>query len=40
VLPGESECWESVKWVARIELLDREPRTADTAERIARSRIE
>ena len=36
----ESDCWESVKWVSRIELFDRRPEAADSAERIVRSRIE
>lgn len=37
---SESDCWESVKWVSRIELLDRQPETADAAEQIARSRLD
>lgn len=36
----ESDCWESVKWVSRIELLGQQPETADAAERIARSRLD
>ncbi|WP_338742416.1 molybdopterin-dependent oxidoreductase [Haloplanus salilacus] len=34
------DCWESVKWVSEIELLEREPTTADTAESLALSRID
>lgn len=37
---SESDCWESVKWVSRIELLDRQPEAANAAERIARSRLD
>ncbi|MFB6352634.1 MAG: molybdopterin-dependent oxidoreductase, partial [Halobacteriales archaeon] len=39
-LPGDSDCWESVKWVSRIELLDHEPSAADTARELALSRID
>ena len=35
---AESDCWESVKWVARIELLADEPE--DTARDLALSRLE
>jgi DMSO/TMAO reductase YedYZ molybdopterin-dependent catalytic subunit len=34
------DCWESVKWVSEIELLDHEPTAADTAESLALSRID
>jgi DMSO/TMAO reductase YedYZ molybdopterin-dependent catalytic subunit len=37
---SESDCWESVKWVAEIEILESEPTDADTAEALALSRIE
>lgn len=40
VLPGESDCWESVKWVSHIELAAEEPRDEDTAQQLALSRIE
>lgn len=40
VLPGDSDCWESVKWVTRLEVLDREPRHADTAQALALSRVD
>ena len=36
----ESECWESLKWVTEIAIRRSEPIAADTAEGIARSRIE
>jgi DMSO/TMAO reductase YedYZ molybdopterin-dependent catalytic subunit len=35
---AESDCWESVKWMARIELLADEPE--DTARDLALSRLE
>lgn len=37
---GERDCWESVKWVSGIELLERPPTDADTARELAPSRIE
>lgn len=37
---GERDCWESVKWVSEIELLERAPTEADTARELALSRIE
>lgn len=37
---GERDCWESVKWVSEIELVDRAPTEADTARELALSRIE
>lgn len=37
---GERDCWESVKWVSGIELLERAPTDADTARELALSRIE
>jgi DMSO/TMAO reductase YedYZ molybdopterin-dependent catalytic subunit len=37
---GDGDCWESVKWVAEIELLTHEPTEADTAESLALSRID
>lgn len=36
----ESDCWEGVKWVSRIDLSERRPPEADAAERIARSRTD
>jgi DMSO/TMAO reductase YedYZ molybdopterin-dependent catalytic subunit len=36
---GDGDCWESVKWVAEIELLEGEPTAADTAQSLALSRI-
>jgi DMSO/TMAO reductase YedYZ molybdopterin-dependent catalytic subunit len=35
-----SDCWESVKWVAELELLASEPDDGDTAKELALSRIE
>lgn len=37
---GDGDCWESVKWVAEIELLAHEPTAADTAQSLALSRID
>ncbi|MFB6195149.1 MAG: molybdopterin-dependent oxidoreductase [Haloplanus sp.] len=31
LLPGEADCWERVKWVSRIDVLDEPPGDADTA---------
>ena len=39
-LGEESDCWESIKWVAEIEVLETEPVDDDTAESLALSRIE
>jgi len=36
----ERDCWESVKWVSEIELVERAPTEADTARELALSRIE
>lgn len=36
----ESDCWESVKWVSKLEVLAHEPVEADTASEIALSRLE
>ncbi|MFB6156978.1 MAG: molybdopterin-dependent oxidoreductase [Haloferacaceae archaeon] len=38
--PTDSDCWESVKWVAGIELLADEPDEDDTARGIALSRAD
>jgi DMSO/TMAO reductase YedYZ molybdopterin-dependent catalytic subunit len=35
-----ADCWESVKWVASIEVFDTEPVDDDTVEGLAESRIE
>ncbi|MFB6251153.1 MAG: hypothetical protein ABEI27_05615 [Halobellus sp.] len=35
-----SDCWESLKWVAEIELLESEPTDADTAKQLELSRTE
>jgi len=37
---GDADCWESVKWVDALELLDGPPEAGDTAEDLALSRIE
>lgn len=37
---GDGDCWESVKWVAEIELSTHEPTAADTAKSLALSRID
>ena len=37
---GAADCWESVKWVAEIELVDSPPGDDDTAKSIALSRVE
>lgn len=37
---GDSDCWESIKWVREISVRESPPVEADTAEGIARSRIE
>jgi DMSO/TMAO reductase YedYZ molybdopterin-dependent catalytic subunit len=37
---SESDCWESVKWVITLEVLDSEPVAGDTAQKIATSRLE
>ncbi|PCR90958.1 molybdopterin-dependent oxidoreductase [Natrinema ejinorense] len=37
---SESDCWESIKWVRRIDLRETEPIADDTAEELALSRIE
>ncbi|WP_137285758.1 molybdopterin-dependent oxidoreductase [Halorussus salinisoli] len=36
---GESDCWESVKWVSEIELTETQPAEGDTAKETALSRI-
>lgn len=36
----DRDCWENIKWVSTIELLDDEPTAADTAESLALSRID
>lgn len=36
----DRDCWESIKWVSEIELLETEPTAADTAETLALSRID
>jgi DMSO/TMAO reductase YedYZ molybdopterin-dependent catalytic subunit len=35
----ESDCWESVKWVAELDVCESSPADEDTAERMALSRI-
>jgi DMSO/TMAO reductase YedYZ molybdopterin-dependent catalytic subunit len=37
---SDRECWETVKWVAEIELLTAEPDEGDTARTIALSRLD
>ncbi|WP_050032683.1 molybdopterin-dependent oxidoreductase [Halorubrum halophilum] len=37
---GDSDCWESVKWVTTLEVCTSEPAADDTAENIATSRLE
>ena len=37
---GDPDCWESVKWVDALELLDGPPEAGDTAKDLALSRIE
>jgi DMSO/TMAO reductase YedYZ molybdopterin-dependent catalytic subunit len=36
----DADCWESVKWVTALRVTQTAPANQDTAERIARSRIE
>ncbi|QFU84750.1 molybdopterin-dependent oxidoreductase [Natronorubrum aibiense] len=36
----DRNCWESIKWVAEIELTESRPTAADTAKELALSRIE
>jgi len=40
VLPGDGDCWEGVKWVEAIEILDEVPPEADTARELALSRLD
>lgn len=37
---AESDCWESIKWVSRIDLREERPLANDTAEELALSRLE
>jgi hypothetical protein len=37
---SESDCWESVKWVTTLEVLDSDQVAGDTAQKIATSRLE
>jgi DMSO/TMAO reductase YedYZ molybdopterin-dependent catalytic subunit len=37
---GDADCWESVKWVSEVRVTQTTPANRDTAERIARSRLE
>jgi len=37
---GDADCWESVKWVSEVRVTETAPANRDTAERIARSRLE
>jgi DMSO/TMAO reductase YedYZ molybdopterin-dependent catalytic subunit len=42
LVPTDSsrDCWESVKWVSNVEVLERAPTETDTARELALSRIE
>lgn len=37
---GDADCWESVKWVSRVEVRESAPTTEDTAADLALSRID
>ena len=37
---GERDCWESVKWVTGIEVVEEYPRNEDTAKELALARIQ
>lgn len=37
---GESDCWESIKWVSAIEVTESQPTEGDTAKETALSRLE
>ncbi|MFB6270042.1 MAG: molybdopterin-dependent oxidoreductase [Halobacterium sp.] len=37
---GDADCWESVKWVDRVDVRESRPDDEDTAESIALSRVE
>lgn len=36
---ADADCWESVKWVSELEVMETEPADRDTAKRIALNRI-